>query len=115
MRRKIQKSHIYIPLNIVASKIRADLQSTPGHIGYDNLTRESAENCIPDSLYTLVKWIIQGTDFNTEEENTNDEFDKNHQQILNVCQTISYAASQGRKNTPKHIGTGLFVHHARRS
>ena len=49
-------------LNAVAAKIRADLQSTPGHIGYDKLTRENVEKCIPDSLYTLVKWIIQGTD-----------------------------------------------------
>ena len=40
---------------------------------------------------------------------------KHQQQILNICQSIVYAASQGRKNTPKHIGTGLYVHHATRS
>ena len=28
---------------------------------------------------------------------------------------IVYNVSMGRKNTPKHIGTGLFVHHMTRS
>ena len=103
-------------LNTVATKIRADLQSTPGHIGYDKLTRENVEKCIPDSLYTLVKWIIQGADHSHQEnENNNDKTDNFHQQILNVSQTISYAASQGKKNTPEHIGTGLYVHHATQS
>lgn len=45
-------------LHHVASKIKADLLSTPGHPAYDNLSREAAERCIPDSLYTLVMWII---------------------------------------------------------
>ena len=42
----------------VASKLSADLRETPGHVGFDNLTRDSAEKCIPDSLYMLIKWII---------------------------------------------------------
>ena len=35
--------------------------------------------------------------------------------ILQECQNIVYLASNGRKQTPKQIGTGLFVHHATRS
>ena len=38
-----------------------------------------------------------------------------HKKILDLCQTVVYAASHGRKRTPKQIGTGLLVHHATRS
>lgn len=50
-----------------------------------------------------------------EEESQSGIYNKYHQKILHVCQTIVYNASNGRKNTPKHIGVGLLVHHATRS
>ena len=103
-------------LNHVASTIHADLKATQGYCGYDNLGMQSAESCVPDSLYILVKWILTPPD----DESITEEYeptpnDRNHQKILHLCQNIVYAASNGRKNTPKHIGTGLLVHHATRS
>ena len=100
----------------VASKISADLRETPGHVGFDNLTRDSAEKCIPDSLYMLMKWIITPPEeADTDDLNNKMDCDERHQKILHICENIVYAASNGRKNTPKHIGAGLLVHHATRS
>ena len=42
-------------LNNVASTIHADLKATQGYCGYDNLGMESAESCVPNSLYIQVK------------------------------------------------------------
>ena len=87
----------------VASKISADLRETPGHVGFDNLTRDSAEKCIPDSLYMLMKWIITPPEeADTDDLNNNKmDCDERHQKILHICENIVYAASNGRKNTPK--------------
>ena len=102
----------------VATKINADLKATPGHVGFDNLTRNAAEKCIPDTLYMLIKWIItppEDTDIDDSNNTEKDCDEKHHQNILQLCENFVYAASNGRKNTPKHIGTGLLVHHATRS
>ena len=55
---------------------------------------------------------MKSANIDVDDDNAKDKFDWNHQQILYVCQTISYATSKGKKNTPKHIRTGLHFHHA---
>ena len=94
------------------------MQTSPGHPGNDNLSREAAEKCVPDSLYMLVKWIIsppEEAEIIDSNKNEATHEDKYHQKILHVCQNIVFTASNGRKNTPKHIGTGLLIYHATRS
>ena len=80
---------------------------------------------MPDSLCTLLNWILLGdldtdseigefqeeqTELNTELMRQVSDENHNHQKILNLGQDIFYALSKGRKNTPKHIATGLLVH-----
>ena len=52
------ESHFLNSLHTIAAKIRSDLKSTPGHKGYENLNLDSAECCVPHSLYLLMKWIL---------------------------------------------------------
>lgn len=98
-------------LHYMASKLQADLLVTPGHPGYGNINRQSSEACVPDSLYTLFKWIMVPEDQDDDKQID----DRIHKDILQICQTIVYIASGRRKNTPKQIGTGLLIHHATRS
>ena len=101
-------------LHHVATEIRSNLQQTAGHNGYDNITTESAQQCVPDSLYMLLKWIIGG-DSKHDDLPLMETEGSLHKEILSIGQTILYALSKGKKNTPKHIGTGLLVHHATQS
>ena len=99
----------------VASVLHNDLKNTPGHKGYDNLNVQAAEKCVPDSLYLLLKWIISGDIGEDEWSADNSDDHQTHQAILNIGQTLLYSMSKGKKNTPKHIGTALLVHHTTRS
>ena len=38
-----------------------------------------------------------------------------HPRILSIAEDIVFLASNGRKQTPKHIGLGIAVHQATRS
>ena len=113
------ESHFLNCLHIVATKLKADLKSTPGHQGYDNLNTEAAEQCVPTSLYLLIKWILEDNTNSIDvpsDEGPHDNMNSQmHQRILNMGQNIVYNVSFGKKNTPKHIGTGLLVHHMTRS
>lgn len=116
------ESHFLYCLHTVATKLKADMKIADGHKGYDDLNQEAEEKCTPTSLYLLMKWIVQDkldTSEQSEPDCVNSRSDDItpaiHQRILNICQDIVYNVSKGRKNTPKHIGTGLFVHHLTRS
>ena len=116
-------TNLYQSLYHVACRIKSDINQTPGHDGYRNLNINAAEKCVPDSLYLLLKWILIGDsegDFdNLASEDSapteNATKEKAHLQILNIAQSIVYAASNGRKHTPKHIGAGILIHHVTRS
>ena len=45
-------------LYVVATKIKNDVKMFMGHKRYDNLTNTAAQQCILDSLYLLVKWML---------------------------------------------------------
>jgi hypothetical protein len=105
-------------LHHAATKIKADLKATPGHHEYHNLSRTAAERCVPDSLYTLVKWMITGnSDCNTDydESEIPHDIEHVHQNIMHGCETFVFNCSNVRMNTPKHIGIGLLIHHGTRS
>ena len=46
-------------LHHVSSKLKCDLSDACGLKG-KNLTRHDARVCIPNSLYTLLEWILSG-------------------------------------------------------
>lgn len=106
-----RESEFLYALHHVTLKIRADLEATPGHDSYANFSEDAIEKCVPDSLYNFFKWVV--VDAADDDEAPVDQ--GTHKKILDICQTVVYAASHGRKKTPKQIGTGLLVHHATRS
>ena len=44
----------------VGIKVHHDLKSMPGHDSIGDISQESAEKIIPDSLFTLVKLLCIG-------------------------------------------------------
>lgn len=89
------------------------MAETKGAEGY-GIDAESAERCVPDSLYTFLQWLLCGPSEEGEGHSREKESGI-HKKILNLGQEIVYSHSNGRKNTPKHIASGLLVHHVTRS
>ena len=103
-------------LYVVATKIKNDVKMSVGHKGYDNLTNTAAQQCIPDSLYLLVKWmltnVVNPLDIQENESlETTDE--KQLQAILNLSQDIVFKLSKRQKalqNKDTDVLV-LLVHH----
>ena len=100
-------------LYYAAAKIKPDLLNGKGIANFSNLNEESAHACVPDSLYTLVRFILEddNNDVKTDMRLNYSVLNKN---VMNVCQDVVYAKSEGKKLTPKHVGIGLSIHHATR-
>ena len=96
--------------NVVATKIRSDMKETHGHMSYEGLDEGHARSVIPDSLYMLLQLLITETS-----ESEMDDINTSITRLLIIAQDITYAASKGKKLTPKHIGLGLALHQATRS
>ena len=95
----------------VAIKLHHDLKSAPTHSCIGNITKENAEEIVPDSLYILISLLCNGQ----PEENEETTEDNMKTRILSICQDIIFLSSGNRKLTPKHIGLGLTIHQATRS
>lgn len=93
----------------VAIKVHHDVKSMPGHDCIGDISQESAEKIIPDSLFTLINLLCTGH----QDDDGEDESCKT--KVLSICQDIFFLASRGRKLTPKHVGLGLTIHQATRS
>jgi hypothetical protein len=68
---------------------------------------------VPDSLYMLLRWILEGSKGSTaltldREESTNDD---THHHILSIGQDMLHAVSHGEVHTPKHISLAMTVNH----
>lgn len=94
----------------VGIKVHHDLKSMPGHDSIGDISQESAEKIIPDSLFTLVKLLCVG-----HQDDDGEDESSCKTSVLSICQDILFAASRGRKLTPKHVGLGLTIHQATRS
>lgn len=132
-------------LNTVHSalKIHGDLNAMSGHTGLD-VSEEAAKKIIPESLYMFLSLLIKGQSSldemlageheDDDEENGTDEEDETDdddddtfemfksdrknfydKKILSIAQDIIYAASKGKKLTPKHIGLGMALHQKTKS
>ena len=94
----------------VGIKVHHDLKSMPGHDSIGDISQESAEKIIPDSLFTLVKLLCVG-----HQDDDGEDESSCKTSVLSICQDILFAASRGRKLTPRHVGLGLTIHQAKRA
>lgn len=85
----------------VGVKVHHDLKYTPGHDCIGDISQESAEQIVPQSLFTLISLLCSGL---REEDRACDESSKTR--ILSICQDIVFLACRRRKLTPKHVGLG---------
>jgi hypothetical protein len=110
----VPQGDIFLSLVHVALKIRDDRMDTPGHKGF-SVTENDAMQCIPDSLYMLLRLIFGGQDALS----LNDDSDENNEvvqrMVLSIAQDLVYSVSSGKKWIPKHIGLASTLHKATRS
>ena len=117
-------------------RIKQDLKTIDGIISYNQINDSEAAKCVPDSVYLLLKWLFSDDDTFTDDDAVNvpspddDNYDddgdsdngnrqtvatKLNRKIINTGETIFFHTNHGRKHTPKHIGTALYVHQLSRS
>ena len=75
----------------VEIKVYHDLKSMPGHDSIGDISQESAEKIIPDSLFTLVKLLCVG-----HQDDDGEDESSCKTSVLSICQVILFAASRGR-------------------
>ena len=94
----------------MAFKVHHDTKISPNHDCIGKISKASAEEIVPESLFMLISLLCSGYQ---------EEFQESHDdvktRILSICQDIIFLSSRGHKLTPKHIGIGLTVHQATRS
>src|SRR5206468_7573651 len=95
-------------LQFVTTKIRSDLHATSGHTSPDHIDIAHAKETVPNSLYMLMKMLINKPSADDVLDDTEDV------KILSILQDIVSVASKGKKVTPKQIGIGMSVHQATR-
>ena len=96
--------------------LRSDLKNIDDITMTDisNLNNKMAEKIVPDSVYDLLYWLINGSnDFDTHinKDRTNIQNADRHESILSISQDLLWAVSNGRQQTPKHIGLAITVKH----
>lgn len=77
---------------------------------------EQADRIVPQSVYSLLKWILGLCDENKvvsgDLSNVLKASNENsHRLILSVGQDLVYGSSKGRVSTPKHVGLAMSVKH----
>ena len=80
-----------------------------------NLVPDRSEEIIPDGLYNLLLWMIEGYDSDNEDPVPLDVKHKAqspniHRKVVSIAQDIIYCTSKGRIWTPKHILLPMTIH-----
>ena len=99
--------------------IRKELEDVQG-IKYQphnpsDISQETAENLIPDKLYTFISWLLMSSKQVESPEiiSKNDIKEKNptlHRYILSLGQDMLFMKSRGEIRTPKHVGLSITCH-----
>ena len=89
----------------VAVKVHHDIKVSPNHDCIGKISKASAEEIVPESLFMLISLLCTGY-----QEEFQESYDDVKTRILSICQDIIFLSSRGHKLTPKHIGIGLTVH-----
>lgn len=94
----------------VAVKVHHDIKISPNHDCIGKISKASAEEIVPESLFMLISLLCSGY-----QEGFQESHDDVKTRILSICQDIIFFSSRGHTLTPKHVGIGLTVHQATRS
>ena len=94
----------------VAVKVHHDIKISPNHDCIGKISKASAEEIVPESLFMLISLLCSGY-----QEGFQESHDDVKTCILSICQDIIFLSSRGYTFTPKHVGIGLTVHQATRS
>lgn len=76
----------------------------------EELTFEAAEKMVPKELYNFLAWVIGVSDEPEIDKYVNVP-DNIKRKLLSISQDIIYLASNGKKQTPKHLTLGMTVRH----
>ena len=98
-----------------ASVIRGDLKGIKNvSLNDSEITEEKAVELIPDSLFSFLKWIFEGSTEETSaitlDKSLSDSKSTNRK-ITSIAQDLIFAVSNGRQPTPKHIGLAVAIKH----
>ena len=98
-----------------ALQIKNDLHDQTGHVnGWRGIDSDHVSQIIPPSLHAFLSILLGG--MNMDQTKTSRKDNNNlERSVLNIAQDTVYAASKGRKLTPKHIGLGVSIHQLTRS
>ena len=89
------------------------MMATPDYQGF-SVSEDAAIECIPDSLYMLLKLIFGGQEALEYDSAENDE-ELVRSRVLSIAQDLVYCVSGGKKWTPKYVGLASALHQATRS
>ena len=93
--------------------IRKELEDVQGvkyqPLNPSDISQETAENLIPDKLYTFISWLLMSSKQVESPEiiSKNDIKEKNpslHRYILSLGQDMLFMKSTGEIRTPKYVG-----------
>ena len=73
-----------------------------------DLTLETAASMVPTELFNFLAWSI-GVSEEPELSEYVDVLDSVKRKLLSIAQDILYLASNGKKQTPKHLPLGMTV------
>ena len=79
-----------------------------------DISEETAENLIPDKLYTFVTWLLSSKQAESPEiiskNDIKEKYPSLHRYILSLAQDMLFMKSRGEVRTPKHVGLSITCH-----
>ena len=98
--------------------IRKELEDVRGTkyqpLNPSDISQETAENLIPDKLYTFVTWLLSSKQAESPEiiskNDIKEKYPSLHRYILSLAQDMLFMKSRGEIGTPKHVGLSITCH-----
>jgi hypothetical protein len=111
------ENDIYLKIFNVAKFIREAQKKCQGMstnpIRSTDISNEKAFELLPECLYMLLKWILEGGESCLDKKVSENE--SMHRLILSIGQDIVSARSHFKVKMPKNVGLGMTVYHLTRS
>ena len=79
-----------------------------------DISQKTADNLIPDKLYTFVTWLLSSKPAESPEiiskNDIKEKYPSLHGYILSLAQDMLFMKSRGEIRTPKHVGLSITCH-----
>ena len=80
----------------------------------NDISQETAENLIPDKLYTFVTWLLSSKQAESPEiiskNDIKEKYPSLHRYNLSLAQDMLFMKSRREIRTPKHVGLSITCH-----